>query len=209
MQFERRKSVSARFEGVHGKRLRKATAVLVVLVLALLGFWLLLRDVLGTDYPLIAVSSGDMCVFQVGCDGFTHPFARTLHMGDLVAVQSVNARGVETTYPNSDIIVFHTPKQDASQEDGLMISRVVAKEEVDGVVYFRTKSDGHGTHKWPEIPDVKESDYWHDYRGNYTRNGMISEKLLVGRVVFRVPWVGFLGSGSLGRVPRVSSFCLF
>jgi len=194
MQVKRQKSLSAKFSETNGKRLRKAIVVLVFLALSLLVFWFLLRDALGTEYPLIAVSSGDMCTFATSCDGFTHPFGRTLHMGDLVAVQSVNARDVLSAYPDSDIIVFRAPKQDAAQPEGFMISRVVAKQEVDGVVYFRTKGDGHGTHKWPDVPSVMESDYWHDYRGNYTRNGMISERLLVGKVVFRLPWVGYLVS---------------
>jgi len=180
--------MSARFAVIRGKRLRKAIVILAVLALALVGSWFLLRDVLGTEYPLIPVSSGSMCVFQVDCDGFTHPFGRALHRGDLVAVQGISGRDVQSAYPDSDIIVFHTP----SQEDGFTISRVVAKEEIDGVVYLRTKSDGQGTHRWPEMPDVKEYEYWSDYRGNYTRNGMISERLLVGKVVFRVPWFGYL-----------------
>jgi hypothetical protein len=49
------------------------------------------------------------------------------------------------------------------------------KEERDGVIYFRTKSDGAGTAKWPEEAGVKQCDRWFDYRENYTWNGMISE----------------------------------
>ena len=41
-----------------------------------------------------------------------------------------------------------------------------------------------GFHKWPEILNVSECD---DYRENYTWHDMISEKLLVGTVVFRIP----------------------
>jgi len=46
-----------------------------------------------------------------------------------------------------------------------------------------------GFHKWPEILNVSECD---DYRENYTWHDMISEKLLVGTVVFRIPWVGHI-----------------
>jgi hypothetical protein len=191
MQPKRQKSASAAFTALRGRRLQKAVVVLVLLALVLMGSWFLLRVALGTEYPLIPVSSGSMCVLQKACDGFSHPFGRSLHRGDLVAVQSIDARNVHSAYPNSDVIVFRTPKQEASQEDSFTISRVVSKEEIDGVVYFRTKSDGQGVHVWPEVPDVKECDRWFDYRVNYTKNGMISEKLLVGKVVFRLPWVGY------------------
>ena len=121
-----------------------------------------------------------------------HPFERTLHVGDLIIVQGVNAMSVRVAYPNSDILVFHFPKQNSYQKDELVITRVIAKEERDGITYFRTKGDGQGVHKWPEILNVSECDTWYDYRENYTWHGMISEKLLVGKVVFRIPWVGHI-----------------
>jgi hypothetical protein len=69
---------------------------------------------------------------------------------------------------------------------------VVAKEEKSGMVYFRTKGDGVGSHTWPQMPSVSECDQWCDYRENYTLNGKISEKLLVDKVVFRIPWIGYI-----------------
>ena len=42
------------------------------------------------------------------------------------------------------------------------------------------------------MPSVSECDRWYDYRENYTWHGMISEKLLVGKVVFRILWVGHI-----------------
>jgi len=133
-----------------------------------------------------------MCVFQSSCDGLMHPFERTLHVGDLVIVQGVDSRDVRFAYPYSDILVFHFPKSDSYDTGGLVITRVVAKEEKSGIVYFRTKGDGVGAHTWPEMPSVSECDSWHDYRENYTWNGMISENLLVGKVVFRIPWIGYI-----------------
>ena len=92
-----------------------------------------------------------------------HPFERTLHVGDLIIVQGVNAMSVRVAYPNSDILVFHFPKQDSYQKDELAITRVIAKEERDGITYFRTKGDGQGFHKWSEIPDASECDTWYDF----------------------------------------------
>jgi hypothetical protein len=163
----------------------------MAIAIGALGFWFASKAILNTEYPIVPVSSGNMCVFQLNCDGLAHPFERTLQAGDLIIVQGVNAISVKVAYPNSDILVFHFPKQDSYQKDELIITRVIAKEERNGITYFRTKGDGQGFHKWPEMPDASECDTWYDYRENYTLNGMISEKLLVGKVVFRIPWVGY------------------
>ena len=169
------------------KKILKVLILLTAIAIGFLGFWFASKIMLNTEYPILPVSSSNMCVFQLNCDGLMHPFERALHVGDLIIVQGVNAMSVRVAYPNSDILVFHFPKQDSYQKDELVITRVIAKEERDGITYFRTKGDGQGVHKWPEILNVSECD---DYRENYTWHGMISEKLLVGKVVFRIPWVG-------------------
>jgi hypothetical protein len=176
----------------HGKKILKVLMLLTAIVIGFLGFWFASKVMLNTEYPMLPVSSSNMCVFQSSCDGLMHPFEPTLHVGDLIIVQGVNAVNVIASYPNSDILVFHSPKSNSYDSGGLVITRVVAKEEKSGIVYFRTKSDGVGTHKWPKMPNASECDRWNDYRENYTLNGMISEKLLVGKVVFRVPWIGHI-----------------
>ncbi|MEM2118240.1 MAG: hypothetical protein QW386_04395 [Candidatus Bathyarchaeia archaeon] len=192
MQSKPRKQGFAKLKGACKRRLLKIVILLLVLVVGLLGFWFALKFALNTEKPLFLVSSGDMCTVQGSCDGFTHPFEHTLHRGDVIVVQGANAENVNSEYPNSDIVVFRAPYAGPSQESGLVITRVVAKIEVDGVVYFQTKSDGKGIHKWPEPLSEMEYDVWSDYAGNYTWNGMISEKLLVGKVIFRIPWIGHL-----------------
>lgn len=175
----------------HSKALKNIFVFLIVIAVGLLGFWFSLRIILGTEYPLFPVSSSNMCLRQPDCNGFTHSFEPTLHIGDLIMIQGVDARNISVAYPNSDILVFYYPKQDSTQNDGLAITRVIAAEEKNGTMYFRTKSDGTGTHRWPEMPEVSECDSWHDPRANYTLDGMISEKLLVGKVIFRIPWFGY------------------
>jgi hypothetical protein len=170
----------------------KGLVFLLAVCLGLVGTWFALRFALHTDYPLLPVSSAGMCTCQLNCDGFTHPLEPTLHIGDLVIVQGVNAENVSDAYPNSDILVFFLPKSDSYQDDALALARVVEKKENGGLVYFRTKSDGKGVHLWPEMPNVSECDYWCDYRENCTLNGMISEKLLVGKVVSRIPLIGHI-----------------
>jgi hypothetical protein len=189
MQFLSQKSSLKKSIKNHGKKILKVLILLAVIAIGFRGFWFGLKAILNTEYPILPVSSSNMCVFQLNCDGLMHPFERTLHVGDLIIVQGVNAMSVRFVYPNSDILVFHFPKSDSFDSGGLVITRVVAKEERNGIVYFRTKGDGVGVHMWPEIPSVSECDTWYDYRENYTWHGMISEKLLVGKVVFRIPWV--------------------
>jgi len=192
MQFLSQKSSLKKLVKNHGRKLLNALVLFAVIAIGFLGFWFASKIILNTEYPILPVSSSNMCVFQLNCDGLMHPFERTLHVGDLIIVQGVNAMSVRVAYPNSDILVFHFPKQNSYQKDELVITRVIAKEERDGITYFRTKGDGQGVHKWPEILNVSECDTWYDYRENYTWNGMISEKLLVGKVVFRIPWVGHI-----------------
>ena len=192
MQFLSQKSILKKSIKNHRKKILKVLILLTAIAIGFLGFWFASKVILNTEYPILPVSSGHRCVFQSSCDGLMHPFEPTLHVGDLVIVQRVNCSTVRVAYPNSDILVFHFPKSDSSDSGGLVITRVVAKEEKSGIVYFRTKGDGVGSHKWPEMPSVSECDQWCDYRENYTWNGMISEKLLVGKVVFRIPWVGHI-----------------
>ena len=192
MQFLSQKSSLQKLLKNRGRKLLTVLVLLAAIALGFLGSWFVLKAILNTEYPILPVSSGNMCVSQPNCDGLTHPFERTLHVGDLIIVQEVSAVNVRVAYPNSDILVFHFPKQYSYQKDELVITRVIAKEERNGMTYFRTKGDGQGFPKWPEKPDVSECDTWYDYRENYTWHGMISEKLLVGKVVFRIPWIGYI-----------------
>jgi signal peptidase I len=164
------------------------TAVVIGLIaLVVFGFWYGSQVVLNTPYPALAVVSGSMCVpYDGACDGWlsvTHPFARTLHKGDLIIVQGLNPRELNTNYPDSDIIVFHEP----SDPSDLIVHRIVAVDEVNGTWYFRTKGDGNSRVKWPDTPSSSEYDPWET-------NGVpgVREDLVVGKVVMRIPWLGHL-----------------
>ncbi len=165
------------------------TVVVVITIIAVVfGSWLGSQLVLGTSYPALAVASGSMCkVEYMGCDGWSHPFERTLHTGDLIIVQGVNAHEVKTGFdPEGDIIVFHRPRASESAVDELIVHRTISNTtRENGLVYFKTRGDGSSG---------SGGDYWsNDFRGeNYSWSGMISEKLLVGKVVLRIPWIGHL-----------------
>jgi len=157
------------------------TAVVIgLIVLVVFGFWYGSQVVLNTQYPALAVVTGSMCVPYDGqCDGWFHPFARTLHVGDLIIVQGVNPADLSVNYPDSDIIVFHKP----TNPDELIVHRIVAKEERGGKTYFYTKGDGNGINTWPSIPQSSEYDPWNNGQG-------VPEDLVVGKVVMRIPWLG-------------------
>ena len=159
------------------------TAVVIGLIaLAVFGFWYGSQVVLNTPYPALAVVSGSMCIpYDGACNGQFHPFARTLHIGDLIIVQGVNPADLNADYPNSDIIVFHKP----GDPDELIVHRIVAKEVINGTIYFRTKGDGNSNTKWPNTPTPSEYDPWEE-------NGIsgVSENHVVGKVVMRIPWLG-------------------
>jgi signal peptidase I len=164
----------------------KAAVMIVVVIGIVFGLWFGSQIVLGTPYPALAVASGSMCEMQPdfgnGCDGWSHPFGRTLHTGDLIIVEAVDPKTINTgTQPAGDIIVFHRPNSDE-----LIVHRATAKMTMNGLVYFRTKGDWSGSNGTPDSwPD--------DYRGaNYSSGGWISEKLVVGKVIMRIPWIGHL-----------------
>ncbi len=159
------------------------TAIVIgLIVLVVFGFWYGSQLVLNTPYPVLAVVSGSMCIpYDGACDGWSHPFARTLHIGDLIIVQGVNPADLNDNYPNSDIIVFHKPG-DPSE---LIVHRIVAVDDVNGKLYFRTKGDGNGMHKWPEPPLQSEYDPWSDG----TAPG-VSQDYVVGKVIMRIPLIG-------------------
>jgi signal peptidase I len=158
----------------------QTVAVIGLIALAVFGFWYGSQAILNTPYPALAVVSGSMCIPYDGtCDGWTHPFSQTLHIGDLIIIQGADPTDLNANYPDSDIIVFHRP----SNPDELIVHRIVAKEERDGILYFYTKGDGNGFNKWPSIPQKTEYDPWNNDEG-------VPEDLVVGKEVMRIPWLG-------------------
>jgi signal peptidase I len=176
---------AAALKQVWKKEYVQTIVMIVIIVVVVLGLWFGSQAVLGTQYPALAVASGSMCKVQrLYCDGWSHPFERTLHTGDLIIVKGMDPKEVHTgPEPEGDIIVFHKPKRSDSEPDDLIVHRAIENVTYKGLTYFRTKGDGNPT-----------QDSWGDYRGeNYTDSaGRISEKLLVGKVIMRIPWVGHL-----------------
>jgi len=152
--------------------------IAILYMIFLLAVWFGPRVVFRTNYPLLAVASGSMIP--------------TLQVGDIIVVQGVpDANEIYAApKPNGTMIVFYRPSVPRggpflffAGEDELIVHRAIAKVENGGTWYFQTQGDNTKTNPVP--------DYW---GGPYpdTWQGMISEKLLVGKVVGLVPWVGNL-----------------
>jgi len=163
----------------------KAAVAIVLIVTVVLVFLIGLQLVLNTPYPALTVESGSMSIPYGGNDNFLlsleHPFDRTLSIGDIIIIQGVNPKDLNTNYPNSDIIVFHDPYDPST----LIVHRIIGSEEVDGTIYFQTKGDGNGN-PWPQKP-ASDLDPW-DSR---TPPG-VPASMVVGKVVMRIPWLGWI-----------------
>lgn len=143
------------------------------------GFWYGSQVLLNTKYPALAVVSGSMDTISDGqTPGWTHPFAHTLQIGDLIIVQGVNPANLSAAYPNSDVIVFHNP----DNPNELIVHRIVAEEEINGTYYFETKGDGNSLYRWPAAIPSSDYDFW----------GWVPQNLVVGKVAMRIPLIGYV-----------------
>jgi signal peptidase I len=143
------------------------TAIMVILIIAVVfGFWYGSQLVLNTQYPALAVASGSMCKVQhMYCDGWSHPFSQTLHVGDLIIVQGVDPKEIKAAAePDGDIIVFHQP----NSGNELIVHRAIKREISDGEIYFTTKGDGNAGPDYDKVPGDQ----------------------VVGKVILRIPWIG-------------------
>lgn len=157
------------------------TAIMIILIIVIVfGFWYGSQLVLNTNYPAMAVASGSMCTLPGSyCDGWSHPFEHTLHVGDLIIVQGVNHSDIRAEpYPNGDIIVFRNPDYPADS----IVHRAIEKATApNGKIYFKTKGDGNPS-----------ADQWVSHIPENTWSGMVSEDLVIGKVILRIPWVGHI-----------------
>ncbi len=128
---------------------------------------------------LITMNSGSMCItHNEACTGRRYSDEPTIHVNDIILCQPVNPADLKTNYPDSDIIVFRRPEY----PKGLYIRRIVKKEDINGDLYFYTKSDGDGADKYPSIPQQSEYDPWPS-NDSAVPLGALNQDSLVGKVV--------------------------
>ncbi|MEM3627858.1 MAG: signal peptidase I [Candidatus Bathyarchaeia archaeon] len=95
----------------------------------------------------------------------------TLSYGDFVCVRKTDVSLIRTGL-NGDIIAFERPQPSISNP-AIIVHRAINRTVRNSIIYFQTKGDNNNS-----------PDNWSDYRGeNYTWNGMVSELLLIGKVV--------------------------
>lgn len=140
----------------------------VAIILVVFGVWYGTKLLLNTQYPALAVASGSMCKLPGSrCDGWSHPFKETLHVGDLIVVQGISPEEIEASpYPTGDIIVFRDP----SDGSGLIVHRTISKENRSGDWYFQTRGDGNSGPDSVRVP----------------------EDQVIGKVILRIPWIGHI-----------------
>ena len=177
----------------------KTVVVIVLIVAVVFGLFFGLQWALHTPYPALTVVSGSMNI-PYGTSDYNFwltlatSFDRTLSVGDIIIIQGVNPKDLNTNYPNSDIIVFHDPEP--GYYNTLIVHRIIGVERVNGTLYFITKGDGNGN-PWPETP-TSGFDPWDPQLGGQG----VPASYVVGRVVMRIPWFGwitiFIRDDSLG-----------
>jgi len=104
--------------------------------------------------------------------------APTIDIDDVIVIKNTTDASEINVGTYGDIIVSYKPKTTANSSDSLIVHRAINKVTHNEVTYFRTKGDANTT-----------SDLWPpDYRGEeYSWQGMISEKLLIGKVIDTIP----------------------
>jgi signal peptidase I len=183
--------------------------IVVLLVISLVSATAAVLVYLQTPSPsnVLEITSGSMCVTYDGnCPGRLSPSEPTLHIGDFITFEEVNPRDLKTDYPDSDIIVFHKP----GDEEELIVHRIVATEERNGVLYFYTKGDGNGYNKWPATPERSEYDPWNGGQG-------VPEDSVVGKVtnydlsfLYRDNfWIVLIGVSALTAIGALLLFVLY
>jgi hypothetical protein len=165
----------------------KTGVAIVLIVTVVLSFLFGLQLALHTPDPALTVESGSMSIPYDGNDNFwlsiAHPFDRTLSIGDIIIIQGVNPKDLNTNYPNSDIIVFHDPQP--GYYNTLIVHRIIGTKVVNGTTYYLTKGDGNGN-PWPQKP-TQDLDPW-----DSNNPPGVPQSMVVGKVVMRIPWFGWI-----------------
>ena len=167
----------------------KSVLVIFLIIGIVIGSYFGLQLALNTSVPFRVVESGSMCVpYDGACDGWlslNHPFAPTLHKGDIIIIQKVNPADLKTNYPNSDIIIYKSPNDPTGTP---IVHRIAAVQKINGTIYFQTKGDGNSNVKYPNLTSSADWDsntLWHTGKG-------VTADAIEGKVVMRIPWFGWV-----------------
>ena len=185
------------FVKIRGSEYFKSAMIILLIVAVVLGVFFSVQFALGTVVPIRVVESGSMSLPLNFISGppyswkdfmltLEHPFDRTLDTGDIIIIQRVDPKDLNTNYPNSDIIVYQKPNDLSATP---IVHRIVAVNNINGTLYFQTKGDGN-QQKWPAIPPTS----MYDSNNNvYNGHGQgVPQNLVEGKVILRIPYVGWI-----------------
>lgn len=176
----------------------KAIIIIAVVVVLVLSLFFGLGFILNTETPIRVVESSSMCIPNNTVYGpptpykledflwtLTHPFNRTLNVGDIIIIQGVDPKTLNTDYPNSDVIVYKKPTDPTGTP---IVHRIAASYVENGTLHFQTKGDGNGE-RWPAVPTSSQ----YDSNAVYAGNGQgVPADLVEGKVVMRIPLLGWI-----------------
>jgi len=144
----------------------KAAILVIVVIGSLAALWFGLKAALRTEFPLRVVDSIGM--------------RPALNFGDLILVQGVlNVSEIKVgAASKGDILIFFKP----SEPNVLIIRRAVNTTFQDNAWYIRTKADENPSpDRWGSGQNPEDT--WGD--------GYFHQKFLVGKVVGKIPLLGY------------------
>jgi signal peptidase I len=186
---------------LRGSKNAKTIISIAIIIALILSLFFSLGFILNTATPVRVVESSSMCIPNNTVPGpdrrpytlddflwtLSHPFNRTLNVGDIIIIQGVDPETLNTDYPNSDIIVYNDPTASDPSKTPI-VHRIVSSYTENGTLYFQTKGDGNGE-KWPAVPLSSE----YDSNTVYVGNGKgVPADLVEGKVIMRIPLLGWI-----------------
>ena len=174
----------------------KSIIVIILIIGVVIGSYFGTQLALNNPVPFRVVESGSMSLtlnfitgppysFEDFLLTLEHPFDRTLDTGDIIIIQKVDPKDLNTNYPYSDIIVYQKPN---SPSDTPIVHRIVGVDNINGTLYFQTKGDGNNQ-KWPLVPPSSMYDSNTIYNGG---GHGVPQNLVEGKVIMRIPLLGWV-----------------
>lgn len=124
-----------------------------------------------------------------------------LYQGDLVIVMDKEPASIQAGYQNGDIVVIKSPEYHIDQgaepdfwdapNNKRIIHRVIDKKLINGTWYFLTKGDNNAMIDG-SIRTISKSEEYSIFEYNESNGVYITEDAILGVVVFKIPFIGYL-----------------
>jgi len=124
-----------------------------------------------------------------------------LYYGDLVIITDKEPANIQAGYQNGDIVVIKSPEYHTDQgaepdfwdipNNTRIIHRVIDKKLVNGTWYFLTKGDNNVVIDG-SIRAISKSENYSIFEYNESNGVYIPQDAILGVVVFKIPFIGYL-----------------